>query len=190
MTDEMVYIKDSNQNYLIGPDGRIISTRTGKELSHFVREGTSVQMVYLYLNRKRVVRSIARLVMEHFSDDFDEYRLIQHIDGDESNNHISNLTYRFAYIPKYRLRGWPRGIRVFDQTTQTLYHSAREAARVLGGNPRGVYRCIYGEQDTYMGHKLELYDKPEIVYNNRIFEDDVDPWLSGGSHEEDIYEYQ
>lgn len=179
MNDDMVYIKDSNQNYLISPDGTIISTKTGQKLSHFVRSGTNVQMVYLYLNKKRVVRSIARLVMEHFSDEFDEYRLIQHVDGDESNNHISNLTYHQVHIPKYRLRGWPRGIRVYDVTTDTIYHSAREAARVLGGNPRGVYRCIYGEQETYMGHKLRMYDKPEIVYNNRVFTEGVDPWLSG-----------
>lgn len=185
MDEEWVYVNDSNNRYKISNYGRIFSARTDREVKQFVRGDSQVHMIYLYLYEKptRVVRSVARLVMEHFSERFDPSQIVNHIDGDPSNNSIENLSHSDRRLTRRTLRRWPKAHQVINNTTGVIYKSAREAAEAIGGHTSLVYACVRGDQDTHMGYSFSLYNEPVIVYNNRVFDDPKNPWGAPSENE-------
>lgn len=54
---------------------------------------TGYYRVTLYKNNKRVTLMVHRLVAEHFIDNPNNYNIVDHIDGNQLNNNVTNLRW-------------------------------------------------------------------------------------------------
>lgn len=167
--EDWVYIDGSNERYSISSSGLIYKEPSGEPKRLFSRSHSDTVMVELTISGVKRVFSVAKLVMRHFSDRYDPNQLVNHRDGDPTNNHISNLYYRDRHTTTRNLRRWPMAHKVQIVETGEVFPSAREAAEAIGGHTSLVYRCLRREQDTHMGYHFILYNPPIIMYNDRKF---------------------
>lgn len=167
--EDRVYIADTDDRYSISSAGIVYLEPSGEEKRLFSREPHGAVMVELTISGVKRVFSVAKLVMQHFSDDYDPNQIVNHLDEDPTNNHISNLYYRERHMNTRNLRRWPRAHKVQIVETGEIFDSAREAAEAIGGHTSLVYRCLRREQDTHMGYHFILYNPPIIMYNDRKF---------------------
>lgn len=81
----MIKIKNFD-NYAINENGQVTNLKTGRHL----KPGTN-QKGYKHLQLSGKTRSIHRMVYEAYVSEIPKDLQINHIDGDKSNNYISNL---------------------------------------------------------------------------------------------------
>lgn len=167
--EDRVYIDETDERYSISSSGKVYKEPSGEPKRLFSRDHSEAVMVELTISGVKRVMSVAKLVMRHFSDNYDPNQLVNHLDGDPTNNHISNLYYRDRYLTARNLRRWPRAHKVQIVETGEIFPSARAAAEAIGGHTSLVYRCLRREQDTHMGYHFILYNPPIIMYNDRKF---------------------
>lgn len=82
---------DDYEQYLISDDGKVYSKHTEKMLAISTKDN-GYKVANLWKNNKGTQIYIHRLVMLHFSEETPS-ETVNHIDGDKSNNHISNLEW-------------------------------------------------------------------------------------------------
>lgn len=80
------------ENYIISTDGKVKNIITGKILKGGQNQKGYLQ-VQLYKNGKRIQPFIHKLVAEAFIDNPDNKPQVNHIDGNKTNNNISNLEW-------------------------------------------------------------------------------------------------
>ena len=79
--------------YWIYKDGTIIGLK-GKEMKPIVDSGGRIRIAIVCThNNKKYMKSISRLVAENFIPNPENKPQVDHIDGDRSNNHVSNLRW-------------------------------------------------------------------------------------------------
>jgi len=82
------------EDYLIYESGRIISLKNGGRKELKICKG---KQGYCYVNLcedgKRTFKQVHRLVAQHFIPNPDNLPEVNHLDGDKSNNHKSNLEW-------------------------------------------------------------------------------------------------
>lgn len=78
--------------YQVSPDGRVFSLVTNKWLKPR-NAGAGYQVVMLYKDKKGKNFYVHRLVAEAFLDQVDGKNCVNHIDGDKTNNCVSNLEW-------------------------------------------------------------------------------------------------
>ena len=61
---------------------RPLAQKVNKEGYHFIGA---------YVNRKKIWKTVHKVVVEHFFGEIPKGMTVDHIDGNKSNNHISNL---------------------------------------------------------------------------------------------------
>ena len=141
-------IKNYEGIYAVTEDGQVFSYRGNKYLQPTVSENGYASVLFSVNNvQKRFY--IHRLVAEAFLEDFDESLEVNHIDECKLNNCVSNLEmvtrkYNINYGSRSIRQGKTRGKPVICLENNTVYYSAREAARVLGLSASGVSRCCNG----------------------------------------------
>lgn len=92
-------------NYQVFEDGTVIGAR-GKVL---VQDENSTGYKRVSLCKNGIVKRVFvhRLVAEHFVEGYEEGRVVNHIDGDNQNNHKDNLEW---VTPSENVKdGWARG---------------------------------------------------------------------------------
>ena len=103
--------KKQFKGYEIWEDGTVIGKRLGKPLAAGV--GTNgYKAVHLQLDGKEKRMSVHRLVASLFIPNPEDKPVVNHIDGDKTNNHVSNLEWcthsenlNHAYESGIRKRG-------------------------------------------------------------------------------------
>lgn len=79
-------------NYLISSFGRVMNKRTKRLLKSYADNAGGYLCVNLWKNNKGTTFRVHKLVYMNFTNDFDlEGKVINHIDGDKTNNNINNL---------------------------------------------------------------------------------------------------
>lgn len=76
-------------NYSVDENGDVFS-KSGKQIYKWT-DNTGYIQVVLYKNNKRYYKRVHRLVYEAFNGAIEERFVIDHIDGDKSNNNLDNL---------------------------------------------------------------------------------------------------
>lgn len=79
-------------NYIIYDNGDVLSIKNNIILKP-QNNGNGYLKVHLYKNGKMHQIYVHKLVCEHFIDNPHNYKYIDHIDRNKSNNHVSNLRW-------------------------------------------------------------------------------------------------
>lgn len=109
--------------------------------------------------------SVARLVAETYISNPEGKSDIRHIDGNKSNNHISNLewvshsdTQKDSYGNGVNAPGHdklPKKIRIIE--TKEEFPSISSCARHIHGTPSGIRQCLNGQLLSYKGYHFEIF---------------------------------
>jgi len=89
--------------YWITEDGRVLFNQKKERKLQLVNGALQVM---IYLNGRNTFHFINRLVAECYLPTPDNYRFVNHKNGDKMNNHVNNLEWVEKrvrrYLPKYR----------------------------------------------------------------------------------------
>lgn len=150
-------------NYEVSNEGRVRNAKTGRILKTNLNE-RGYERVSLYDKDKRIrTRPIHRLVADTFYDGDHTALDVNHIDGDKTNNHISNLEFctrkeNINHAFSTGLKRASRMTRVRVVETGEIYESIRECGRALGCNQSDICKCLSGKHRTCGGYHFEFVD--------------------------------
>jgi len=128
-------------SYLIREDGYIYSNYT-KKLLALVKQNTGYLSVTLYKNKKGYVKPVHRLVAIAFIQNDNNYKCVNHKDGNRHNNNVSNLewcTHSYNSLHSFRELGrviWNKGItsqNLSDSKKGSKNPAAKEVINIYSG---------------------------------------------------------
>lgn len=145
--------------YSVTSDGRVYSHITDKFLKHSFDKNGYPQLPLreggIYITRK-----IHRLVAEAFLANPECKITVNHIDGDKTNNDVSNLewaTHSENTVHAYRtglLDNCKRAVRSTDKDgVETSYGSMKEACEAVGRDRTSLHNCLVGKTKTCAGRR-------------------------------------
>lgn len=156
---EFVPIRGFEGLYSVSRNGDVRSERTGKL---FAKCKNSYGYVHVVLRKDGVphIKKVHRLVAETFLSNPENKREVNHVDGDKSNNALSNLEW--ATPSENRRHAVNTGLlpsrRVRIVETGEEYLSAVECAKSINGNFANIYHCLAGERETHKGYHYEYVE--------------------------------
>lgn len=159
--------------YQVSDQGRIKNIESGR-----IFTGTKDAFGYVHvrlINPKGTytLKKVHRLVAEAFLPNPDNKPIIDHVDGDKTNNALNNLrwvTYSEnskAYeASKGKRRSTPINRMLAQYTMEgelvAVYDNALEAARMTGFGDFGIYSAGAGKLKSFCGFQWRFFDgKPE-----------------------------
>jgi hypothetical protein len=156
---EFVPIRGFEGLYSVNQNGDVRSERSGKL---FAKCKNSHGYATVILRKDGISHSkkVHRLVAETFLQNPEKKRDVNHIDGDKSNNEVSNLEW--ATSKENRRHALKTGlapskkIRVIE--TGKEYLSANECAKDINGSYADIYHCLNGERKTHKGYHYEYVE--------------------------------
>ena len=150
---------DEYPHYAVSDEGRIKNSITGRVLKQG-RHRQGYSLVWLSDSGERHGCSVHRLVAKAFVPNPDDKPQINHIDGDKSNNHYTNLEWNTGSentSHAYRtglFDGVPKTpVRIVE--TGEIFNSIRECANAINGDPSRVCGCMRGRGHTHRGLHFE-----------------------------------
>lgn len=153
---------DDFDGYSVDESGNVFSYRrkVKKKLAP-IDNGLGYKMVTLAKNGHYSQKYIHRLVAETFIENPFGLREVNHIDGDKSNNSVSNLewiTHRDNVIHCLKTIGRKthRGKKVICIETGEIYNSMKDAAKANNIKISGISHCICGYAKTAGGLHWKL----------------------------------
>lgn len=160
--------------YDIYDDGRVYSHKSNRFLTPSLNnnQGHGYLQIQLFIEGKRVVKKIHRLVAEAFIPNPNSLPCVNHKDENVLNNHYTNLEWcDYGYNNNYGTRkarvaeklkttqSNMRRVRAINITTgeEKVFISVAEAARETGDiNHRpNIVACLNGRQKSAYGYKWE-----------------------------------
>ena len=152
--------------YKVSSNGRV-KNRNGKIMKPYRNKSTGYMMIRLWKDKKHNTKTVHRLVANAFiSKDNDDF-VVNHIDGDKTNNCIENLEWcskkdnsrhaiRTGLFTPYQLPPHPnKRIPVRIVETGEEFPSIDECARYVNGYKTAVSACLKGKVKTHMGYNYE-----------------------------------
>ena len=149
-------IKDF-ENYVVHSDGKIYNKR-GKSICEW-KDNVGYLQVKLFKDGKMYYRRVHRLVAEAFIPNPNNLKQVNHIDGDKTNNDISNLEWcnnkentKHGYENNlYHSKHRSIKIEVYKKNTNNkLYEfkSIRETANTLNINRKTLSRILFDDKEN------------------------------------------
>ena len=112
---------------------------------------------------KRKDYKLHRLVAEYFIDNSNHYKEVNHIDGDKTNNHVSNLewctrsennSHAFAHGLKHSKK-----CPILCTTNGKIYDSQLRASEELNISRKAISMILKGEVSSMKGLHFEYVDR-------------------------------
>lgn len=159
-------LKGFEGRYEIYPDGTIINIKTNKPICQWKDNVGYLQIAIRIGKNKRKHMRVHRLVAEHFLPNPNNLPQVNHIDGDKTNNNLSNLEWtdnknntqhgydNNLYHSKHRCIG----IKVFDKLGNYIntYKSIRETAEKLNINRKTLSRILFDDKENNYEYMFEV----------------------------------
>lgn len=157
-------------NYAVSSKGNLKNVKNGKVLKlHTNKSGYNTYV--LSQDSIKKCFKIHRLVGILFIPNPTNKPYINHIDGNKSNNHVSNLEWSTAKENDTHARA--NGLKKnnkpvksiwIENGTQTVFYSTGEASAVLGINKGTIHKVLSGKYKQTHGYMFE-YLENEKEYN-------------------------
>ncbi len=151
--------------YEVNQYGEVRNRKT-KHIKKPHRDNWGYHQVKLSQGKRNSARSktVHRLVADAFYDGDHSGLQVNHIDGNKTNNHISNLEFvtgsrnvKHAYDTGIRKpsggRGPIRKVRIVE--TGLVFDNMAECARFVNGDSGNISRCVRDPYRTYKGYHYE-----------------------------------
>lgn len=147
--------------FLVDDDLNIYSKRTGKKLTAYIGTDGYPQVQYQDDNHKAHHNRVHVIYAHCFIPNPNNYKYINHIDSDKTNNSLDNLEWcTNSYNVKHC---WDSGNRTHKNNTAISasvngkiigkYKSIRECGRALGLDRHKIARILKGElPEDYLGY--------------------------------------
>lgn len=144
--------------YQVSNYGRVKSLHYGKE--KILRQQVNFGYCCVYLrnqNKERKNCLVHRLVAQMFIENPNNYKEVNHIDEDKTNNHVTNLEW---CTPKYNANYGTRNKRQSEKIckqvmcveTGVVYPSLKEAGEAVQGFKSNIWACCNNNKYTYKGY--------------------------------------
>ena len=154
---------DEVPNYEVSNEGRVRNIGSGRVLRPR-KAGKDYRKVTLCDEYGHHDRYIHRLVVDAFYGKLNDDDEVNHLDGNKSNNHISNLepctrienvhhAIRTGLVNPHD-GGAPK-VKVRIVETGEVFESIRECARAINGDHQHVIDCLRGRNHTHKGYHFE-----------------------------------
>ena len=160
-------VKNYEGLYSVSNYGRIKSlpryTTKGRILKQYTNPHNGYKYVSLCKNNKKATKRVHILVVEAFTDyvsnGFNPSTVIDHIDGDKTNNRLENLEIVTQKENDRRARAMKTqryySIPVIDLDTKEVYKSFTDASHAIGGTQGEMVRRVCdGERSHYRNHRF------------------------------------
>lgn len=155
--------------YCVTEDSDIINKQTGRALAPYP-DRCGYMTVHLFKDGRGYPKRVHRLVAEAFLEQPSlDANCVNHINGDKSDNRISNLEFVTRSANMYHaysngLNHWEgyneTPIRVVE--TGEVYKSQAECARAIGGSQPNINACLSGRRRSHMGYHFEYVDEVNV----------------------------
>ena len=106
-------------------------------------------------------QSVHRMVADKWIDNPNQYKEVNHINGNKDDNRVENLEWttrsenmRHAFRTGLK-KGYAKGTPVRIVETGETFESISECARRIGGDQGNISRCLAGKASTHRGYHFE-----------------------------------
>lgn len=164
MNDERRPI-EGYDNYCASSAGYIVNKKTGRVLKANP-DSHGYMSVGLSKNGKGCTKRVHKLIADAFLiQPSDEEWQVNHINGDKTDNRLSNLEFATPSGNMYHaytngLNHWEgyneRPVRITE--TGVVYKSQAECARAIGGSQPNINACLTGRRRSHLGFHYEYAD--------------------------------
>lgn len=149
--------------FLVDDDLNIYSKRTGRKLTPYIGSDGYPQVQYTDERHKAHHNRVHVIYAHCFIPNPNNYKYINHIDSDKTNNSLDNLEW---CTNSYNVQhGWDSGNRTHKNNTSVLvkdndgiigvYKSIRECGRELHLDRHKIARVLKGElREDYLGYSF------------------------------------
>ena len=154
-----------NPKYFICDKGFIISTARGLKILHprIGKQGYTRCYIRDMATNKRKDYRLHRLVAEYFIDNPNNYKVINHIDGNKQNNNVNNLewcTYSRNTSHAYEIGlSHSKKCPIICTANNKVYASQLEASKELNISRKSISLILKEEVYSLKGLHFEYVDK-------------------------------
>lgn len=145
------------ENYTINTSGEVFNIKTKNKLKTWITKN-GYEQVCLYKDNKRKHKAIHRLVAEAFLKKETGKDYVNHIDGNKSNNSVSNIEWcNSSHNTKhscYVLGNQVRKVAMMDIDFKIIkiFNSILEARAITGIDNSAISKCCRGKLKTSGGY--------------------------------------
>ena len=157
----MTKLVNGHENYSINEDGTVIHTKTGKIKKAWLGK-VGYYYLDLYQNNKSTKIALHRILAMAFIPNPDNKKTVNHIDGDKTNNSLSNLEW--ATYSENTKHAYDNNL---NRCTTKLIENVelhKILNRFLKGETLSEIKKDYGFALTTISNRLQLYTKELGVY--------------------------
>lgn len=157
-SEDSVEIEDYSE-YTVDVSGNVYSNKRNRYLK-IRSDPRGYRLVQLYKDGKGVNMYLHRLVARHFLDNPNNYPIVNHKDGNKSNNHVSNLEWctskeNNVHAVKSGLKKTVKIDRIDEDGTVVFFSSLAEAARHHSVHISSIWYACSGRTKTCAGYRWE-----------------------------------
>lgn len=160
--------------FLVDDDLNIYSARTGRKLSPYKGTDGYMHVQYRMKGNQKSHHNRVHVILAHcFIPNPNNYKYINHIDSDKTNNSLENLEW--CTNSQNVKHGWDSGNRTHKNNTGIYvedlngnyignYSSIRKCAEVLNIDRHKIARVLKGELAAdYLGYSFSYFDIISVV---------------------------
>lgn len=162
------------EHYLVSDNGEVYSLRSKKILKPDIdKDGYEIYRIYNEEHKRKTFKG-HRLVGLTFIDNPNNLPIVNHIDGNKRNNHLSNLEwctnkYNVQHAVKTGLMTpYTRGIEIYDifkKCVVSRFNSYDDLANITGLSKLSLIDIVHREKLLYEGFKI-------VRINTEFMDDD------------------
>ena len=145
------------EDYLVSKDGRVFSKRNPNKPLCIWKDNTGYMQVNIRKDKKKYYKRVHRLVAEAFIPNPENLSMVNHKDGDKTNNNIDNLEWctnsqntQDGYNKGYYKSTYKVSVKAIHKETgeDLIFRSIRQLSEDLRLNRKTVSNILNGTKAT------------------------------------------